>query len=289
VVESFELSSVSGERVSLADFRGRRVVLVHWSPSCGFCTQIAQELTELEPKLRACDTELLVVSHGDAEANQALVEAGLRAPVLLQQPPERLPAFHGLGTPVAYLLDEQGRVAAPLAVGAVQVPELLRTAAERTKRLPTERPLAESRIARDGLEPGAKAPTFELEDIRGGLVSLDDYLGRRVLLVFSDPDCGPCNALLPELARVQHETTVVMVSRGDPDVNRAKAEEHGLDFPVLTQRGWTLSKKYAIFATPVAFLIDEDGVIARKVAKGAQQIVTLAAEAPARKEAPVAH
>jgi peroxiredoxin len=289
MVEPFELPSMSGERVSLADYRGRRVVLVHWSPGCGFCTQIAQELADLEPRLRLRDTELVIVSYGDAEANQALVETGLLCPILLQAPGEPLPAFHGLGTPVAYLLDEQGRVAAPLALGAIQVPELVRTAAERVKRLQTERPIAESRIDRDGLKPGTKAPTFELEDVRGGAVSLDDYRGRRVLLVFSDPDCGPCNALLPQLARVQHEATLVMVSRGEPDVNRAKAEEHGIQFPVLSQRGWNLSKKYAIFATPVAFLIDEHGVIAREVAKGAQEIITLAAEASARREAPVAH
>jgi peroxiredoxin len=290
VVEPFELPAVSGERVSLSDYRGRRVVLVHWSPGCGFCVQIAPELAALEPKLRARDTALVLVSYGDNEPNEALAEEhGLGCPILLQTPGQQLPAFQGLGTPVAYLLDEEARVAAPVAIGAIQVPELVRAAAEGRRRLATERSLSESRLEREGVKPGTRAPTFELEDVRGGNVSLHDYRGRRILLVFSDPDCGPCNALLPDLARLQHEATVVVVSRGDRDLSRAKAEEHGLEFPVLVQAGWTLSKQYGIFATPVAFLIDEQGVVARDVAKGRDEIVALARQTSVRREAPVAH
>jgi peroxiredoxin len=179
-------------------------------------------------------------------------------------------------------------VAEPLALGANEVPELARAAAEGRPRLTSERPLADSRLEREGLKPGTEAPAFELEDVRGGKVSLDDYRGRSVLLVFSDPDCGPCNALLPDLARLQQEAAIVLVSRGDRDVNRAKAEEHGLDFPVVVQKGWKLSKDYGIFATPVAFLIDEEGVIARPVARGRDEIVALAEKAPAGKEAELA-
>jgi peroxiredoxin len=289
-VEPFELPAVSGAAVSLADYRGNRVVLVHWSPGCGFCAQIAPDLAELEPKLRKRNTELLLLSYGDAEPNRALAEEhGLRSPILLQETGNPLPAFMGLGTPVAYLLDEEGRVAEPLAFGAIEVPELVRAAAEGRKRLASERSLDESRIERDGLKPGTRAPGFELEDVRGGKVALDDYRGRRLLLVLSDPDCGPCNALLPDLAKLQDETTIVMVSRGDPAVNRAKAEEHGVEFPVLVQQGWQLSKQYGIFATPVAFLIDEEGVVAREVARGKDEIVALAPEAQVRKEAPMAH
>ena len=38
---------------------------------------------------------------------------------------------------------------------------------------------------------------------------------------------------------------------------------------------WKLSKEYGIFAVPVAFLIDEKGVIARKVAQGVDEILAL--------------
>ena len=67
-----------------------------------------------------------------------------------------------------------------------------------------------------------------------------------------------------------------MVSRGELDENRRKIREYGIDFPVVLQPRWKLSKEYGIFATPVAFLIDEDGVIAREVAWGPDQISDLA-------------
>ena len=41
--------------------------------------------------------------------------------------------------------------------------------------------------------------------------------------------------------------------------NRRKVEASAVEFPVVLQPGWKLSKQYGIFATPVAFLVDEGG------------------------------
>jgi peroxiredoxin len=292
LIEPFRLPSIAGGTVALEDFRGKRVLLVNWHPACGFCSEIAADLALLEPKLRARNIELLLASAGGAEENRRLAgESGLRALVLLQDEEHSVGAFHGLGTPVAYLLDEEGRIAEPLAFGALEVPELARRLAMGRKRLSSERSLADSRLERNGLEAGTPAPAFSLPAIEGEEISLADYRGRPVLLVFSDPDCGPCNELGPELAELARNQAdglaVLMVSRGEIDANRRKTEEHGIDFPVVIQPGWKLSKEYGIFATPVAFLIGEDGVIARDVAQGREQILALAASAETREEAPI--
>jgi len=70
---------------------------------------------------------------------------------------------------------------------------------------------------------------------------------------------------------------VVMVTRGEPKLNRAKIKEHGLTFPVVLQQQWEISRRYAIFATPIAYLIDEAGVIAQNVAVGTDAILGLIA------------
>jgi hypothetical protein len=70
-----------------------------------------------------------------------------------------------------------------------------------------------------------------------------------------------------------------MVSRGDPKANRAKAAEHGLTFPVVLQQQWEVSRDYAMFATPVGYLIDAAGVIATEVAVGVEAILALLAGA----------
>jgi peroxiredoxin len=145
------------------------------------------------------------------------------------------------------------------------------------------RPLSESRIVRDGLKAGTAAPPFSLPDIHGGTVSLDQFRGRKVLLVFSDPQCGPCDMVAPELVRLHRKhanngLAVVMVGRGDREENQKKAMQHGISFPVVLQEKWKLSRQYGIFATPVAFLISQDGVIVRDVAKGSDEVIALVRE-----------
>lgn len=278
----FRLASVEGAEVGLEDFQGKRVLLVHWSPECGFCRQIAADLARLSADLSRRKTELVFVSYGSPEANRALMEQhGLRSPVLLQPEGRTVAGFAHMGTPVAYLLDEKGRVAKPVAVGAHEVPGLVEEAAGLRRRLTSERPLSESRIEREGLRAGAQAPAFELPDLVGRTVSLGEHRGRRVLLVFSDPECGPCDALLPDLARLDREhgkerLALMLVSRGGVAENRRKAKAAGVEFPVALQSGWKLSKEYGIFATPVAFLVDEEGVIERDVARGPAEILALA-------------
>ena len=279
-VPPFRLPDAVGRLAGPEDFPGKRLLLVHWSPQCGFCELIAPDLATLQPELQKRNTELLFLANGDVETNRGLAERhGLTCRILHLDGSEPLELFAGLGTPVAYLLDEKGRIAEPLAVGAGEVPALARRIAQ-PRRLGSERSLRESRLERDGLPMGSSAPSFTLPDLDGEPVSLDDYRGHPLLLVFSDPGCGPCNMLAPELARFhrRHRSAlpVVMVSRGDVDANRAKAEEQGFEFPVLIQPGWRLSKEYGIFATPVAFLIDAEGTIAREVARGAAEILQLA-------------
>jgi thiol-disulfide isomerase/thioredoxin len=102
-----------------------------------------------------------------------------------------------------------------------------------------------------------------------------------VLLVFSDPDCGPCDELAPQLQEIhlrQPELQVLMVSRRDIEANRAKASALGLTFPIVLQKQWEVSLKYAMFATPVGYLIDEQGILASDVAVGVAPILALAGE-----------
>jgi len=278
----FALPDLTAATVALEDLESRRILLVHWDPGCGFCDQIAAPLAALEDDLARHGTELVLVSHRSAEENRRCADkAGLSCRILLQEQ-TRMDAFKTMGTPVAYLVDERRRVTAPEAVGAEAVLELARAAARGRTFLRSERPLSESRIVRDGLKPGTPAPEFTLPELDGGSVALSDFRGRRVLLVFTDPACGPCDELASELAAMCGERpadaspAIVMVSRGDVDANRRKVARYGLTLPVLLQPGWQLSREYGIFATPVGFLISEDGRIATHVARGPGEVLALA-------------
>jgi methylamine dehydrogenase accessory protein MauD len=123
-----------------------------------------------------------------------------------------------------------------------------------------------SKINRNGLKPGARAPGFSLPDTAGNQVSLRDFAGRKVLLTFTQSGCRPCHAVIPELEKLQvtGEIQVIVVNNGDPEATRDWTGKLSVSFPVLVQERYELSKRYEAFATPFGFLIDERGVIASK-------------------------
>jgi hypothetical protein len=50
------------------------------------------------------------------------------------------------------------------------------------------------------------------------------------------------------------------------------------------QKQWEVSLQYGMFATPIAYLIDEQGILLSDVAVGVEPILTLA-EQPVREDA----
>jgi methylamine dehydrogenase accessory protein MauD len=121
------------------------------------------------------------------------------------------------------------------------------------------------RLGRDGLKAGKKAPDFTLPRIDEKEVSLHDFAGREVLLVFTQSGCSPCKTVVPDLNRLERaDTQVLVVNNGDLEGTRRWSAEVGARFPVLAQDKFTISKKYEVFATPFAFLIDAKGVIVSK-------------------------
>ena len=90
-----------------------------------------------------------------------------------------------------------------------------------------------------GLAVGTPAPAFALPTLTSESISLAalQALGKPIVLLFSDPGCGPCNALLPEIGQWQNDhaskLVVALISRGTVEANRSKATEHGLRHVLL--------------------------------------------------------
>jgi peroxiredoxin len=291
VVLDFALPTLGGPTMTLSQWRGRRVLLIFFDPFCGYCLGMLPELAGLELDPDDGRPVPLVISTGDPKENRRLMDLhGVRCPVLLQERNEVAQLCQVDGTPMGYLIDEQGATASPLAIGA----QAIRDLATARRLNPTENgvqtrngytrsrfgSLPSSRIGRNGLPAGTKTPGFRLPRVEGGELSFDELRGHRVLLVFSDPACEPCDALASKLEQIHRRTPnlrVVMISRGDVEANRAKVAEHGLTFPVALQRRWEVSREYEMFATPIGYLIDERGMIAADVGVGADAILALAA------------
>jgi peroxiredoxin/uncharacterized membrane protein YphA (DoxX/SURF4 family) len=131
-----------------------------------------------------------------------------------------------------------------------------------------------------GLPVGTIAPTFALSTLTEETVTLNALraLGKPVVLLFSDPGCGPCTALLPQVARWQRDLAsklvVALISRGDPEANRQKVTEYGLTH-VLQQQDREVAEAYQAYGTPGAVLVRRDGTIGSPVAQGADAIRAL--------------
>lgn len=136
----------------------------------------------------------------------------------------------------------------------------------------------------EGLPFGAPAPAFSLSGLYGETMTLDALRAaeKPVVLIFTDPGCGPCNALMPDVGRWQRDLadklTVVAVSRGSLDDNRAKKKQHNLT-TVLMQKDNEVADEYQTYGTPTAVVVRPDGTIGSAAAGGADAIRTLVKQA----------
>lgn len=287
LLNDFELPLLAGGGMTLSQWRGKKALLIFFNPGCAFCIQMLPKLGALTPNADKLTPVPLIISTGDVEENRRIFEqAGVSLPVLLQEGAEVATLYRVHGTPMGYLVDERGQTATELIQGADDLLALLgvrptqaaKGSSNGKGRRGFSRSLDNSKIKRDGLEVGVRAPEFTLPRVDEGELSLNQYLGQKVLLVFSDPACGPCQQLAPKLENIHRrgDVQVLMVSRGDTEANRQKVAEHGLTFPVVLQRHWEISRDYGVFATPVGYLIDEKGMLATRVAMGSDAILNLA-------------
>lgn len=127
-----------------------------------------------------------------------------------------------------------------------------------------------------GLPVGSPAPDFRLDGLHGEVLTLASQIaaGLPVLLAFTDPGCGPCAALLPQLSQWDRElrghVTLVLISRGSADQNLTKLAQPLRT--VLLQRDREVATAYHAYGTPSAVLVDAEGRIASPVAAGAEAI-----------------
>jgi thiol-disulfide isomerase/thioredoxin len=130
---------------------------------------------------------------------------------------------------------------------------------------------------RFGLAPGSPAPAFEAPTLVGLPVSLDTLLapGRRLLLTFVSPNCGPCVELLPTIKSWQRDhadsLSVAFIVRAHADAARSLAAEQDIA-PVIVDSDGDVAAAYQAHGTPAAVLVAPDGTIAEWGAPGQDAI-----------------
>jgi peroxiredoxin len=129
-----------------------------------------------------------------------------------------------------------------------------------------------------GLQIGSQAPAFELPDSHGSAIRLTDFRGRRLVLLFWDPDCSFCQQSRRELVTWEARASERVAACRLLVISAASAHPVpplGLRSPVLFDPEMRVARKYMVGGTPMAVLIDEEGCVASHVAAGSWAVLSL--------------
>ncbi len=129
----------------------------------------------------------------------------------------------------------------------------------------------EAEVALDGSTFSDRAaPDFTLPDTEGRQVSLSEYRGKNVAVVFLSAHCYHSLDTLPILAELRRkydgDLTIlpVFINSGGIEDVASRAWELNVEYPLVVSEGKEVSQAYDSRMVPSTFLIDERGNLVRK-------------------------
>ena len=117
-VPEFAIENLDGISLTAKDFIGKKTLLTYWSLSCGWCDKMLDDLREWEKTRGADEPQLILLSSGEAEKHR---ELGLQGQIILEEDKDISKKLGMDGTPSAILINENGKIASEVAVGAENI------------------------------------------------------------------------------------------------------------------------------------------------------------------------
>ena len=113
-VPEFSLSDTKGREVSSSQLKGKQTLITFWSPTCGFCKAMADDLQAWERTRGVGDPDLIVLTAAEDSLD-------LESPVIVDPESKTASRLGMSGTPSAILVNENGIVASETAIGAPDI------------------------------------------------------------------------------------------------------------------------------------------------------------------------
>lgn len=274
LIPAFSLPDASGKQFSSANLlqTNKPSLLLFVSPNCKPCAALLPEIEEWQRQFGE-KINFVFVSSGAAKEN--VEKFGAEKTMLLQKSNETMLLFRAKWTPTALLINADGTIGSRLTTGDAAIRSLVQS---------LQPNLSNGHVPKSFLIPvnnsqiGESAPEFSLADLDGKEVGLENFRGKKTLLLFWGPACGFCQMMLPDLQhwerRADRAVELLVVSRGDAEANR----KQNLKSPILLERAMEIQNLFGANGTPNGVIIDEDGKIASEVAIGAENVFALVGE-----------
>ena len=285
VAMNFELPGIDGNHYTFTSLKRERTLLIFIAPDCEQSRVLLQALNDLQLNLDPPECRIALISTGSFNDNQELArEFGLDIPLLVQEREEVSRLYFASGTPMAYLMGPTSTTVTGRINGAQAILGVAVAALKKLDVIPDDRVLSvvpPMPAWPMPLHAGDELPDFSMPRLDDGILTRDDLLGQRTLLVMFDPTCAPCIELLPDLQRLADSAKIqtIMVTRRDPEETRKIARTQGMTFPIGVQDNWEISRQVGAVAVPAACIIDVDGYLETDMVAGRQEVFNLLSRA----------
>ena len=263
--------------VSLASLRseGLPVLFMFVSPTCTPCNALVPEFDQwgkgLDDKVK-----MVFVSEGEAEENREKFAENDSKLILLQKDREVAEMLRAKWTPMALLMDANGRVASYVVAGDSAIRELI-------EKIRAENVIDEFAYFTNGhgtsfgtIKIGESVPEISMPDISGKIIESDYFKGKPTLIAFWSLTCPHCANMLEDVREWEKTKggdgpNLVVFSDGDLEPHL----EFGLDSPIILEKGHKTAAKFGMYGTPSAILVNEDGKFISETVIGAPDIWSL--------------
>jgi len=125
-----------------------------------------------------------------------------------------------------------------------------------------------------GASPAENSPVPDItvSSLNGTALKLSDLKGKVVLLNFWATWCPPCRDEIPSMMKLDKAMTgkpfqlvAVSIDEGGRSVVGSFFKSSGMNIPAYTDPDGSATKTYGITGVPETFIIDKQGVLAKKI------------------------
>ncbi|WP_062046716.1 thiol-disulfide oxidoreductase ResA [Bacillus sp. JCM 19034] len=114
---------------------------------------------------------------------------------------------------------------------------------------------------------GDESINFALTDLNGERVELSDFEGKGVFLNFWGTFCPPCEKEMPIMEELYDEykekgVEIIAVNVNEPKLTVERfASRYNLTFPIVIDKGRSVTNAYGVHPLPTTILINEHGFV----------------------------